>query len=296
MVPETPSTTDMDGRPWTELPLDEELAASTKLLTELGLEALARFAALQEESCEGKPNWFRGHASVDWKLEPKAYRPTRVLDGTTRPLTNEEALGFERGQFGDFYRHAPARGVGQRLGESEYPLWLSLMQHYGLATRLLDWTESILTAAYFAVSNESRWEEDGVIYSLSPSRLNKFSCGNEDHGSDGDPYTLKVLAGALGGDPRFNKVPMPRGPVSYRPRQIDLRMMVQQSVFTVHHPEVRALDLLPVASSVLNRIVIPAGEKPQMMARLRLVGVNRTTVFPDLENLGAHLSSARFVP
>ncbi|MES2205614.1 MAG: FRG domain-containing protein [Pseudomonadota bacterium] len=41
-------------------------------------------------------------------------------------------------------------------------------QHYGLPTRLLDWTSSPLKALYFSVDNHKLDDMDGVIYGLTP--------------------------------------------------------------------------------------------------------------------------------
>lgn len=55
----------------------------------------------------------------------------------------------------------------------EYANWLTLMQHYGLPTRLLDWSRSPLVALYFAVSDESQCDKDGCIWMLTPGKLNE---------------------------------------------------------------------------------------------------------------------------
>ena len=84
--------------------------------------------------------WWRGHGRSDWTLVPSVYR----LQSTWNEIR------FEQNILGRFVqrartRHSPCPPDG------DFAAWLYLAQHYRLPTRILDWTESILIAAFFAV-------------------------------------------------------------------------------------------------------------------------------------------------
>lgn len=280
---------------WCDESLEDAVAFATKFLHEEGVEALCKFALINEQASGHKPQWYRGQSRLSWELVPKAYRKVRDWQGKFVELSAEDKLLYERGQFFDFRRQAPMRSHKELYPDDDWPAWLYLMQHYGVATRLLDWSESMLIAAYFAVENEDDWGEDGVIYSLAQSRLNFYASGEEVCGDDRDEVTLKVLTQGIGEIQPFAAVPMPKCPVAFRPRQVDTRMVMQQAAFTAHFPEQPSLSRLPFARTILNRLVIPAACKGELKARLRILGMTAITVFPDLEHLGRQISSARFV-
>jgi len=98
--------------------------------------------------------WWRGHAEQEWLLDPKVYR-------------NNYTPWDEYNFIWTFEQQAPVR----------YPNWpedrarrLTLMQHYGLPTRLLDWSFSLFTALYFSVCNKKKDDKNGLLWALDPQR------------------------------------------------------------------------------------------------------------------------------
>ena len=77
------------------------------------------------------PAWFRGHADSSWKLQPN-------YDRLQKPAKETELLSRFRQNANLLLSHAPA--LPNDFG------WMFLMQHYGVPTRLLDWSESPLSA------------------------------------------------------------------------------------------------------------------------------------------------------
>ena len=163
--------------------------------------------------------------------------------------------------------------------DDEYK-WAQIAQHYGLPTRLLDWTESAAAALYFACLKPSA---DGIVFVFNPTELNRLG--------DLEPRILdpqvdeKLILKFLRSGPSEPKAP--RYPVAVNPIWSSERLIVQKGTFTLHGP-LFSLDRARVSSLVA--IPILKESKQQLRAELRRVGVDEMTLFPELEHSCRHLT------
>lgn len=126
--------------------MDSLLAKAT--ISEIISQIEERFQAVPEV-------WFRGQSKFDYDLRPSIFR-----QGIGYGYSYNESKMYREFQ----RRHPEVQVERDDVGE-----WLPIMQHYGLPTRLLDWTTNLLVGLYFCCSR--RKEEDGALFAFNPSML-----------------------------------------------------------------------------------------------------------------------------
>ena len=200
---------------------------------------------------------FRGQ-SQDWPLLPKLARLRLRGD-----VTKIERLIMDK------FKRA-SLPLTEFKPEDDWD-WIALAQHHGLPTRLLDWSGNALAALWFAVKDppiiEKNKKQNGIIWLLMPD-VDDFK--SDTYG----PFSN-----------RQTKL--------FRPRVISRRISAQAGAFTVHkfnkNEKVIGLETHRGYSRKLIKISIAPDNFAQIRHRLNMLGVNYSTIYPDIDGLCSHL-------
>jgi len=230
------------------------------------------FDMLNELMEKGRMSWYRGQGDIAWTLTPSALR-FRTLNERSK------ALGLPA----DFKRYAEGR-IPNPPAPTEELKWVQLAQHYGLPTRLLDWTKHAGMALYFACCENI--DHDGAVFVLDPIELNKKVDSKNPRVFDAnDDARLINSYFKLGG----KRIGSGKKNIAINPVWNCDRIERQCGVFTLHGS--RGFSLTNKEVRKLKCLRICGKQKKSMLADLERCGVNEMALFPELEHLCSYLKS-----
>lgn len=221
--------------------------------------------AVQESNGRFGRTWWRGQPA-DKPLVPRAYR-----DNRTHRMEWLQATQFRQKAA---TRHGNVPAEDDRVG------WLFLMQHYGLPTRVLDWTESPLIATYFVVKQVDG--EDACLWALSPEYLNANQIDKPE------PVYPEEIDFEASFRREEREAPCNKKVVAVLTTETNVRMLQQQSVVTIHNTAT-PMETLDPKSHFLACYRIPAAAKEDLRKVLVNLGIRESSLFPDLDHLAIDL-------
>ncbi len=172
--------------------------------------------------------------------------------------------------------------------------WLAVAQHYGLPTRLLDWTHSPYVALHFATANIDKFDRDAVIWAVNYQRVHQLlpTPLREALQHEGASiFTLEMLTEALPGLNDLGTLAEKRPCALFlEPPSMDDRIVNQFALFSVMSDPTQLMDTWLTANDELGwRLTIPAALKWEIRDKLDQANITERVLFPGLDGLSQWL-------
>lgn len=212
---------------------------------------------------------WRGQRDSSWKLDSS-------LDRILRAKLPNLRSTFAQNHLNAFKLATRGRRGNNPARIDDENEWWALGQHHGLATPLLDWTDSPFVALYFAYEKPARpVSGKRVVWALS----GKFIKKNDEI------IAAHTASKAAGRPPIIEFV---------RPRQEENARLVNQAGLFTRAPLGLAVDHWVdqnhpgVTNAPLIKLNLPDKDRAECLRTLTKMNINHITLFPDLYGAGQH--------
>ena len=167
-------------------------------------------------------------------------------------------------------------------------------QHFGLPTRLLDWTYSPLVAAHFVTVNTDAYDKDGVIYAIDVEESMKTlpkALKDELTKSRSSSFTISMLEKHAKNFKELEKLSKKPFFLFYEPASEDNRMINQYSLFSLcSDPSLTIDKLIDTKKSSMYKIIIPKEIKLEIRDKLDYINISERVIFPGLDSVCSWIS------
>lgn len=266
---------------------------------------------------------FRGHSQESYQLTPTALRAESADDFWSvcggKPIGDQWEMSFwqiraEYNLLRSFYRLADQRGLQVPISDrmrsnlaQEYEflglvhshqqdIWIprdlhevaALAQHYGIPTRLLDWTYDIFVALYFAFKGAAGKDGNLVIWALNKEYLSSLKGSVKQVG-------VEFITPHYSGNPNLNAQ---RGLFTLwsevSPSMVEVAVMFQQQKVALTDRRTldeRVFEALEYEEGfpVFKKFIVPCSEATRGCVILDQIGYNPSRIFPGYDGVAKQI-------
>lgn len=250
--------------------------------------SLSEYMGFVEQQSDTR--WYRGCGDESYELIPSLYRHPEVQDVSS--LLNTEVDILKRFK----QRSIPYIGTDIKtdLRGSDNLSILFVMQHFGIPTRLLDWTENPYIGLYFSLSDAEyektlggpEYKKNAAIWVLDPVKWNEKSLN-----VDPPPGIISPPHDYLNGHMPGNTTKL--DPIALYGIYNSPRIVAQKGVFTLFGKSKIPMEQCYVENNYpqdcLIKIVIETKRIKDMIDGLIRIGITDSVIFPDLTGLSKEI-------
>lgn len=238
-------------------------------------------------------HFFRGQGDSKWVLECSLHRTLEANYLSENCDVTEYYLMRE-------FRRGAKRYITAAPPDDDYVAWLSLMQHHGTPTRLIDFTHSFYVAVYFALIGTVG---ESALWVIDPEFLFQAANIPRNRGANDVPAEWEYhanrqanvfLAGRLGSALCAAEESQDLGVIPVEPIEQHQRLAIQQGLFLMPLNSFKTVEenlhpYLKRRQQPVLKIIIPQLVRFDGLRHLKNMNITAETLFPGIDGFAKSL-------